>query len=181
MWTRLKSVAWWLRVRLAGEYTRGAVFRKQGARIGDGCRLLIDYLGSEPYLVEIGDETLVSSGVQFFTHDGGIWAFGDSKPEVNRFKPVRIGSRCFIGAESILLPGTDIGDRTIIGAGSVVTGKIPAGVVAAGVPARVIGTTEQYMKKAEAESLPLRVPFRSSADERQQLVELLMTPDGAQD
>ena len=61
------------------------------------------------------------------------------------------------------------------------TGKIPAGVVAAGVPARVIGTTEQYMKKAEAESLPLRVPCRSSADERQQLVELLMTPDGAQD
>jgi len=181
MWARLTTLAWRLRARLANEYTRGAVFRKQGARVGQGCRLLICTLGSEPYLVEIGSETLVSGNVLFVTHDGATWVIRDLRSGVNRFKPVRIGERCFIGAGSILLPGTDIGDRTIIGAGSVVTGKIPAGVVAAGVPARVISTTQEFAAKAAAESLSFRLPVRNAKDKRRQLVGLLMTSHDADD
>lgn len=169
----IREVSWKLRSRLADEYGRCELFRKQGARIGEGCRLHVYSLGSEPFLVEIGAETLVSFNVRFLTHDGATWAFRDLRPDINRFKPVRIGRRCFIGAESVLLPGSVIGDRTIIGAGSVVHGTIPAGVVAAGVPARVIGTTREFMERAEAESLPLR-PFRNEEDRRRQLVELLV-------
>lgn len=52
--------------------------------------------------------------------------------------PITIGSNVWIGANVSILPGVTIGDNTIIGAGSVVNKNIPANVVAAGVPCRVI-------------------------------------------
>ena len=52
--------------------------------------------------------------------------------------PVHIGNRVWIGAGAIILPGVTIGDDTVIGAGSVVTKDIPAGVVAVGNPCRVL-------------------------------------------
>ena len=53
-------------------------------------------------------------------------------------KPVHIGSGCWFGANVTVCPGVTIGDGCVIGAGSVVTRDIPAGSLAAGVPARVI-------------------------------------------
>ncbi len=52
--------------------------------------------------------------------------------------PVVIGDYCWIGAHAIVLPGVSIGDHSVIAAGSVVTKDVPAGVVCAGVPARVV-------------------------------------------
>ena len=52
--------------------------------------------------------------------------------------PVVIGENVFIVCNCLILKGTEIGDNTTIGAGSVVTGKIPANCIAAGNPARVI-------------------------------------------
>jgi maltose O-acetyltransferase len=52
--------------------------------------------------------------------------------------PVTIGDGVWVGGGSIILPGVTIGDGTTIGAGSVVAKSIPARVVAAGVPCRVI-------------------------------------------
>ncbi len=52
--------------------------------------------------------------------------------------PVHIGRNCWIGAGAVILPGVTIGDDTVIGAGSIVTKDIPAGVVAAGNPCRVL-------------------------------------------
>ena len=53
-------------------------------------------------------------------------------------KPVRIGNDVWIGGNVTILPGVTIGDRAVIGAGSVVTEDIPADCVAVGVPARVV-------------------------------------------
>lgn len=52
--------------------------------------------------------------------------------------PIRIGNNVWLGAGVIVLPGVTIGDNTVVGAGSVVTGDLPANVVAVGSPARVL-------------------------------------------
>ncbi len=60
---------------------------------------------------------------------------------------VTIGNNVFIGSESVVLPGVTVGDNVVIGANSTVTHDIPAGSVAAGSPARVICTLEDYLEK----------------------------------
>lgn len=65
---------------------------------------------------------------------------------------VRIGRNCWLGAGAIVVPGVTIGDNTVIGAGSVVTKDVPANVVAAGNPCRVLREIndrdrEYYFKK----------------------------------
>jgi len=52
--------------------------------------------------------------------------------------PIQIGKNVWIGNGSKILPGVEIGDHSVVGAGSVVTKSVPSGVVVAGNPARVI-------------------------------------------
>ena len=52
--------------------------------------------------------------------------------------PVHIGRNCWIGAGAILLPGVTVGDKAVIGAGSIVTRDVPASVLAVGNPCRVL-------------------------------------------
>lgn len=56
--------------------------------------------------------------------------------------PIRIGRGTWIGERVAVLRGSDIGERCIIGANSVVRGRIPDNSIAVGAPARVVGTTE---------------------------------------
>lgn len=58
-------------------------------------------------------------------------------------KPVRIGKNCFIGCNSIILKGTQLGDGCVVGAGSVVSGKFEENCVIAGNPAKVIRKLER--------------------------------------
>lgn len=53
----------------------------------------------------------------------------------------------FVGMRSIILMGAEIGDNVIVGAGSIVSGKIPSNCVCAGNPARVICTLEEHKEK----------------------------------
>jgi acetyltransferase-like isoleucine patch superfamily enzyme len=50
----------------------------------------------------------------------------------------RIGSNCFLGGRSLILPGVEIGDGSIVGAGSVVTKTVPPGSLVGGNPARIL-------------------------------------------
>jgi maltose O-acetyltransferase len=59
--------------------------------------------------------------------------------------PITIGSRVWIGGGAIICPGITIGDDTTIGAGSIVTRDIPAGVLAAGNPCRVVRTLDGHL------------------------------------
>ena len=52
--------------------------------------------------------------------------------------PVEIGKGCWVGAHAVITAGVKIGENTLIAAGAVVTSDIPSGVVAGGVPARII-------------------------------------------
>lgn len=146
---------------------RGGVWlaRKLGVVVGEGCRIYTRQFGSEPFLVRIGDRVTVTAGVQFITHDGSTWLIRDSKGRRFRFAPISIGDDVFVGVNSIILPGVDIGNRCVIGAGSVVTRSIPDGSVAVGVPARVIGTFDQFEAKALRCYVSERdVPRRDGAD-----------------
>jgi acetyltransferase-like isoleucine patch superfamily enzyme len=131
---------------------RGDVYaRSIGVTVGERCRIGTDGFGSEPFLVTIGDDVTVSRGVLFLTHDGASSLVRDKHGRRYDYRPVTVGSRVFIGANAILLPGVSIGDDCIVGAGSVVTKTVPPGKVVAGNPARVIGTFEEYQQRGLAE------------------------------
>ncbi len=86
--------------------------------------------------VRIGDFTLFGPSVQIYTATHPLNAELRRKQEYA--KPIEIGADVWVGGSAILCPGVTIGPRSVIGAGSVVTRDIPAGVFAAGNPCRVI-------------------------------------------
>lgn len=124
-----------------------AYARSLGVKVGSGCRLYIRSWGSEPFLITIGDRVTIASGTRIITHDGSTWLIRDDQGRRYLYKPVVIGSDVFIGMNCIIMPGVTIGDRVVIGAGSVVTRDIPSGHVAAGCPARVLATFDDYRNK----------------------------------
>lgn len=68
-------------------------------------------------------------------------------------KPVHIGNDVWIGDRATILPGVNIGDGSIIGAGSVVTHDVPAFSIVAGVPAKVISLREKRKVELRDEAL----------------------------
>lgn len=110
---------------------------------------------TEPWLITIGDRCHITDGVKFETHDGGTLLFRKDIPDLEITKPIKVGNECYIGNNVIILPGVTIGNHCIIGAGAIVTRDIPDNSVAVGVPARVIKTTDEYLLKAQKESLHL--------------------------
>lgn len=91
--------------------------------------------------VRIGEHTLVGPAVQIYTAMHPISA-AERRTGLEFAKPVTIGSDVWIGGAVVICPGVTIGDRAVIGAGSVVTRNIPANVFAVGNPCRVIRTLE---------------------------------------
>ncbi|RYY67614.1 MAG: sugar O-acetyltransferase [Chitinophagaceae bacterium] len=87
--------------------------------------------------VRIGSRTLLGPAVQLYTATHPM----DHRERASGLefaKPITIGEDVWIGGGAILCPGVSIGDRSVIGAGSVVTKDIPPDVFAAGNPCRVI-------------------------------------------
>ena len=85
--------------------------------------------------IEIGDGSLIGHNTTIATlnHD-----FNPLKRQNLTPRPVKIGKNVWIGSDCTILPGVEIGDGAIIGAGSVVTKSIPTNAIAVGNPARVI-------------------------------------------
>ena len=101
--------------------------------------------------ITIGDNTLICGNVKILDNDFHpieVEARNlDIKEKIGTRK-IKIGKDCFIGANSLILKGVEIGDGSVVGAGSVVTGKFPSNVVIAGNPARVIKVFEREKKYA---------------------------------
>ena len=89
--------------------------------------------------IEIGDGALIGHNTTIATlnHD-----FAPDKRQNITPKPVKIGKNVWIGSDCTILPGVEIGDGAIIGAGSVVTKSVPKNTIAVGNPARVIREIE---------------------------------------
>ena len=127
------------------KYARGI-----GVSIGRGCKFITPpNLGSEPWLIEIGNHVELSGYVTLITHDDSTWVFRDEEPYKNviRYGKIIIHDNCFIGMGCHIMPGVEIGENSIVGAGSVVTKSIPANSVYAGNPARFICTLDDFKKK----------------------------------
>lgn len=121
----------------------------------------VDYIHSSVYfdgtgfhLISIGDYCVLSKDVLLLTHDfsirtGAIAAGMDFKDckDFHVNKPIKIGNNVFVGMRSVILPGTVIEDNVIIGAGSVVRGRIPANSVVVGNPCQVVCNINDWYKK----------------------------------
>lgn len=83
---------------------------------------------THPHGITIGEDTIVTRGVVVLSHDFSR----------RRTCETKIGARCFIGVNAIIMPGVTIGDEVIVGAGSVVTRDVESGTLVAGNPARII-------------------------------------------
>jgi len=89
--------------------------------------------------LEIGDFTMIGAGVCVSGVNHGMDpAAGPYRFQQPDNRPVKIGRNVWIGMNSTILPGVEIGDDSIIGAGSVVSRSIPSGMVAYGNPCRAI-------------------------------------------
>ena len=144
-----------IRGLLAGIYVR--VFRpsplphlvSRGLTVGRNLSMLegawID--SSHCHHITIGDDVTLSRGVRVLAHDAST----KRHLSYTRIGKVDIGDRTFIGAGSIILPGVRIGRDVIVGAGSVVTRDIPDRSVAHGNPARVSGTLDDFLERKRDE------------------------------
>jgi len=92
--------------------------------------------------VTIGSRTLFGPNVQIYTATHPM-NHKERASGLEFAKPIRIGVDVWIGGSAIICPGVSIGDRSVIGAGSVVTKDIPADVFAAGNPCNVIRPLRQ--------------------------------------
>jgi len=110
---------------------------------------------TEPFLITLGNNVYITDGCKFITHDGGTLILRNEIPDLELTAPIVVGSDVYIGLHTLILPGVTIGNRVIIGAGSVVTRDIPDNSVAVGVPARVIKTVDEYLAVARQRSLHL--------------------------
>lgn len=119
------------KVKIFGPFTMG-----RGVQIGSN-----SFIGAGPGGLTLGDDVLISPNCTILTTSYHYDQLGVPL-QAQRFSSqgVRIGHRVWVGANSVILDGTVLGDDVIIAAGSVVSGHVPDRSIIQGNPARVIFT-----------------------------------------
>jgi len=91
--------------------------------------------------ITIGDTVSISSGVHIYTHNTVAWSLTGGKIEAQQ-APVSIGDRNYIGSQSIISAGINIGDGCVIAANTFVNANVASGDVVGGTPGRRLGHVE---------------------------------------
>ena len=124
---------------------RWRVLRAKGMRIGRHVNLpmstWIDV--AHCHLISIGDRCGFGEECLILAHDAMMNEYLDA----TRIARVVVHDSCHIGGRTVILPGVEIGPRSIVGSNSVVTKSIPPDSVAAGNPARVLCTLGEYLDR----------------------------------
>ena len=87
--------------------------------------------------IEIGDNTIFGPGVGIVSANHDLF-----NHEQTKNPPIKIGKNCWLGMNSVILPGVNLGDNTVVAAGAVVTESFGGDVVIGGVPATIIRNLE---------------------------------------
>jgi acetyltransferase-like isoleucine patch superfamily enzyme len=127
-------------------FVGGPLFPDSALRVGKRVRIFQSCFLNPSRPLSIGDDTGVGGRSSIFTHGSWQSAF-DGYPVV--FEPVTIGCNVWLPWHVFILPGVAIGDNATIGAGSVVNRSIPAGVLAAGVPAKILRDADAWPRPIE--------------------------------
>ncbi len=137
--------------KFAGKYDFNEILKSSGIQVGKGTifydpnSMSIDR--ERPWMLTIGEYCKITKGTIILTHDYSRSVLRRKYGEIiGEAGKTVIGDNVFIGMNSIILMGAHIGNNVIIGAGSVVSGKIPDNCVAAGNPCRVIRTLDEHYK-----------------------------------
>ena len=133
----------WLRALRRRRYIDRLV--RRGLRLGSNVFLNEGFFldPSHCHLISIDDGAVFGPSVTLLAHDAStLGLIGKTK-----IQAVRVGRNAFVGARAILLPGSELGDGSILGAGSVLLARVPSGEVWAGNPARRICSVHEYREK----------------------------------
>ncbi|MBD0297593.1 MAG: sugar O-acetyltransferase [Bacteroidota bacterium] len=128
----------------AGLWLQPPFFCDYGSNIKVGEKVFFNFncVVLDVMQVTIGSRTLFGPNVQIYTATHPM-NHKERASGLEFAKPISIGEDVWVGGSVVICPGVTIGDRSVIGAGSVITKDIPADVFAAGNPCRVIRTLEQ--------------------------------------
>jgi maltose O-acetyltransferase len=144
---KLLDIMGWAKGRfdVTRQERRWSKLRALGMHIGEDVLLppstFIDV--SHCFLISIGDHCGFGPDCLILAHDAQMDEFLDAA----RLGRVILHPSCHIGARTVILPGVELGPRTIVGAGSVVSKSLPAETVCAGSPARVICSLDEYLDR----------------------------------
>ncbi len=124
--------------------------------IGENCSIMSRIVPLYAKLIKIGNNVHIASKVNFVTHDvSHVMLNADPDLKGERFQEkigcIEIQDNVFVGAGTTILYNVRIGSNVIIGAGSLVNKDVPSNSVVAGIPARVIGSFEDYLAKRRSE------------------------------
>lgn len=129
-------------------------------------------------LIEIEDDVIFAPGVYLLAHDTSTKKITG----YTKIGKIKSGKGCFIGARTLIMPNVEIGENSIIGANSLVKNSVPANVVAAGNPAKIICTLQEYEDKIRKEfeispsfDYSYTVPGGLTDEKRQEMVEKIQT------
>lgn len=118
---------------------RPPLYVDYGENISIGARTFINFNLTvlDVAAITIGEDCQIGPNVQLLTPTHPI-APEPRRDKLEAAKPITLGNNVWLGGGVIVCPGVTIGDNSVVGAGAVVTKDIPANVIAAGNPARVI-------------------------------------------